>query len=174
MEEKSKKVGNVSNIVWVLPRPRVDHYPGGFPQHFESKLIKLLMLNGNAKILHPFGGKAEYGVRVDLDPGTNPDYVADAHALPFENDSFDLVICDPPYTGDLAKKIYNSPGPKFHTWSKEAVRVCREFGYICLYHWLMMPRLPGTALKSRIIILQRTWGRPRVATILQKNTAYHA
>lgn len=167
-------MGNVSNLVWVLPRPRPEHYPGGFPLYFERKLIAFLQLMPGARILHPFGGKAEYGIRIDLDPSVQPDIVANAEMLPFQDNTFDLVICDPPYTKELAKSIYNCPGPKFGKWSKEAVRVCKEFGFICLYHWVMMPRLPATALKSRIVILQRTWGRPRVATILQKNTAYHA
>lgn len=167
-------MGNVSNLVWVLPRPRKDHYPGGFPLYFEGRLIKFLMLMPGSRVLHPFGGMAEYGIRCDLDPSVHPDVIADAHNLPFCDNVFDLVICDPPYTSKLADKIYNSPAPKFKTWSLEAIRVTKEFGFICLYHWLMMPRLPGTALKSRIIILQRTWGRPRVATILQKNTEYHA
>lgn len=167
-------MGNVSNLVWVLPRPRKDHYPGGFPLYFERKLISFLMLQPGSKILHPFGGRAEYGIRIDLEPKTQPDILANAEALPFQDNSFDLVICDPPYTEALAKKIYNCPGPKFGKWSSEAVRVCKEFGFICLYHWLMMPRLKGTALRTRVIILQRTWGRTRVATILQKNTAYHA
>lgn len=163
----------VSNIVWVLPRPRADHYPGRFPLYFERKLIQLLNIQANGRILHPFGGKAEYGIRVDLDPSVMPDIVGNAELLPFGDNTFDLVVCDPPYTGELAKSIYNNPGPKFGKYTSEAVRVCREYGYICLYHWYMMPRLKGTALRCRIIILQRTWGRPRVATILQKNTAFH-
>lgn len=167
-------MGNVTNLVWVLPRPRKDHYPGGFPLYFERKLITLLQLQNGAKVLHPFGGKAEYGIRVDVDPSTNPDILGNAENLPFQDNTFDLVICDPPYTEDLAKKIYRCPGPKFHKWTREAVRVCKEFGIICLYHWVMLPRLSGTALRLRIVILQRTWGRPRVATILQKNTDYHS
>lgn len=167
-------MGNVTNLTWVLPRPRGDHYPGGFPLYFEGKLIRLLQLQNGAKILHPFGGMAEYGIRVDVDPSINPDIVANAESLPFNDKTFDLVVCDPPYTADLAKKLYKCPGPKFYKWTREAVRVCKEFGFICLYHWVMLPRLSGTALRCRIVILQRTWGRPRVATILQKNTEYHA
>lgn len=166
-------MGNVTNLTWVLPRPRTEHYPGGFPLYFERKLIQFLMLGPGSRILHPFGGRAEYGVRVDLDPSVCPDVVGNAESLPFRDGSFDLVICDPPYTEELAKKIYHCSGPRFGRWTKEAIRVCKELGFICLYHWVMMPRLSGTALRVRIVILQRTWGRPRVATILQKNTQYH-
>ena len=164
----------VSNLVWVLPRPRGDHYPGGFPMHFERRLIALLNLPLSARILHPFGGMAEYGVRVDLDPGVKPDIIGNAEALPFPDNTFHLVICDPPYDPEHARDLYKAPTPKFRRYSREAVRVCREYGFVCLYHWYMMPRLPGTALRCRIVILQRIWGRPRVATILQKNTEFHA
>lgn len=166
-------MGNVSNIVWVLPRPRADHYPGSFPLYFERKLIQFLNLQLTARILHPFGGMAEYGIRLDLDPSIQPDIVGNAEQLPFRDGTFDLVVCDPPYTPEHARKLYHSSGPSFKKYTTEALRVCKEFGYICLYHWYMTPRLKGTALKARVIILQRTWGRPRIATICQKNTAYH-
>jgi len=167
-------MGNVSNITWVLPRPRKDHYPGGFPQHFESMLFRLLQIQPGSKILHPFGGMAEYGIRIDLKSEVRPDVIANAESLPFRDNTFDLVICDPPYNGELSKTLYDGPAPRITRYGPEAVRVTKEFGFICLYHWYMMPRLKGTALRTRVIILQRTWGRPRVATICQKNTEYHA
>lgn len=121
-------MGNVSNLVWVLPRPRADHYPGGFPLNFERKLISFFPMGPGARILHPFGGMAEFGLRLDLDPSVKPDIIANAENLPFPDNVFDLVICDPPYTAALARKIYNSPGPKFKKWTAEATRVCKEFG----------------------------------------------
>jgi len=167
-------MGNVSNLIWVLPRPRKEHYPGGFPLYFEGKLLRLLQIQPGSRVLHPFGGMAEYGIRVDVSREVNPDIIANAESLPFRDNAFDLVICDPPYNDELAKKLYKAKNPRLTKYGKEAVRVCREFGFVCLYHWYMMPRLAGTALRARVIILQRTWGRPRVVTICQKNTEYHA
>ena len=53
---------------WVLPRPRLDrplpdggYNKGGFPLHFEQKLWRVL--GCPAKVLHPFGGRAEIGTR---------------------------------------------------------------------------------------------------------------
>jgi len=166
-------MGNVTNYVWILPRPRADHYPGGFPQHFESKLLKFLNVGLGAKILHPFGGMAEYGIRVDLARGPKPDIVANAECLPFRDNTFDLVILDPPYSDQHAKKLYNAPPARFRRYTTEAIRVCKGYGFICFYHWYMTPRLEGTKLKSRLVILQRIWGRPRIATICQKDTAFH-
>lgn len=64
---------------WVLPRPRPDAYVGGFPLHFERKLWRLL--GEPEKVLHPFGGLAEIGDRVDLNATTSPTFVGDAHDL---------------------------------------------------------------------------------------------
>jgi hypothetical protein len=47
--------------------------------------------------LHLFGGKAKFGIRMDLDPFTEPDIVGDAFLPPFKRESFDVVIVDPPY-----------------------------------------------------------------------------
>lgn len=51
------------------------------------------------KVLHICCGKSRLGdVRVDLhEPGA--DVKADAARLPFEDKSFDTVLCDPPYSG---------------------------------------------------------------------------
>jgi hypothetical protein len=47
--------------------------------------------------LHLFGGRAKFGVRMDIDPLTEPDLIADAFLPPFAESSFDVVILDPPY-----------------------------------------------------------------------------
>jgi len=160
---------NVTYYVWCLPRPKSNKYRGGFPLHFEKKLLEFLGLDPkNALILHQFGGAGEYGLRVDLKREARPHIVADAHHLPFPDNTFDLVICDPPYSDELAESLYETPPLKFNRWTEEAVRVCKVYGIICLYHMLIMPRLKGTRLVSRIVVLGKVFSRPRVATILQK------
>jgi len=47
--------------------------------------------------LHLFGGKAKFGIRLDMDPITEPDVIGDAFLPPFKPKSFDVVIVDPPY-----------------------------------------------------------------------------
>ncbi len=52
--------------------------------------------------LHVCCGHSPLGdVRADFDPLVNPDYVVDAANLPFEDDSFESVLCDPPYNGKM-------------------------------------------------------------------------
>lgn len=86
-------MNEIENHAWVLPRPG-STYIGSFPLHFEDKLLKLLKINPeHHKILHPFGGKAKYGIRVDLNATVEPDYICDAQELPFDDEEFDCIIC---------------------------------------------------------------------------------
>lgn len=62
----------------------------------------LLEKTDGGTVLHLFGGKADFGTRLDIDPATNPDVIGDAWIPPFERDSFDFVVLDPPYVGGFA------------------------------------------------------------------------
>jgi hypothetical protein len=50
--------------------------------------------------VHLFGGKADFGVRLDIDAAVKPDVIGDAWLPPFAKDSFDCVVLDPPYIGE--------------------------------------------------------------------------
>lgn len=157
----------IRTITWVLPRPRKNKYPGGFPLHFEKKLIK--ELNNPKDIFHPFGGCAEYGIRNDLNHKIKSHFHFDAHNLKhFKNNQFDLVIVDPPYNAEESKRLYGTPPPHYKQYIKEAVRVCKSKGFIAMYHWVMTPRPKGTKYYMRIVILTRVWHRPRVCCVFQK------
>ena len=156
----------VKNLVWILPRPRPDYYKGSFPLHFEKKLVKEL---GNPSlILHPFGGKSEIGLRVDLNKAVEPTVIADAHHLPFKDNVFDLVITDPPYSEKHSKNLYKTGIVRYKRYSEEAVRVCKVGGFFASYHWVMTPRPDKTGLFLRIFVGGRTWHRPRVCCVFQK------
>lgn len=163
----------IKNIAWVLPRPSKSKYIGSFPLYFESRLVDLLRLRGDAKILQPFGGKAEYGIKCDINPEVQPDVVCDAHYLPFEDNTFDLVLLDPPYSEDYADRLYDTAKKgklKFGQYTKEAVRVCREGGYIVIYHCLATPAIKNTRLIMRIFIETRQWHKLRCVHIHKKDT----
>ncbi len=164
----------IENLIWILPRPRKNKYKGGFPLHFEMKLIKELLgehpknLEKN-KILHPFGGMAEWGLRVDIKPDVKPDILGDAHNLSIVQDnSFDLVILDPPYSNELSKELYNTGKIKYKDFIKEAVRVCKPDGFIASYHIVITPRPDNTKYYKRIFIGTRVWHKPRVCCIFRK------
>ena len=153
---------------WVLPRPRKDAYVGSFPLHFEKKLWRLL--GCPEKVLHPFGGLAEIGDFVDLNETTAPTWVGDAHNLHFiEDDSYDLVILDPPYSDEEAETLYAIDTPlRWSVFVGEAVRVCKPGGHVAVYHVKQPPRPEGTRLVHRVVVLTRTWHAARICFIFEK------
>ncbi len=64
---------------------------------FPRAVEKQLMADCTGSTLHLFGGRASFGVRIDIDMRVRPDVLADAWLPPFGPCSFDDVILDPPY-----------------------------------------------------------------------------
>jgi hypothetical protein len=152
---------------WVLPRPRKDACVGGFPLHFEKRLHTVL--GKPEKVLHPFGGLAEIGDFVDLNATTTPTWVGDAHSLDFiADESYDLVVLDPPYSAEEAEVLYSTPPPRWGDYTREAVRVCKTGGHVAVYLDRQPARPEGTKLVRRIVVLTRTWHTPRVCFVFEK------
>jgi hypothetical protein len=67
-----------------------------WPEDVETFLAGLLI----PRSLHVCCGKSRLGdLRFDADPANEPDVVGDAVNLPFADESFESVLCDPPYNG---------------------------------------------------------------------------
>ncbi len=161
----------IETLAWVLPRPRQSKYKGGFPLHFEKKLYELLGIEATKEtVLHPFGGHAEYGFRLDINPETNPDYIGDAHDMDIFSDScWDCVVCDPPYNDEYSESLYKTGKLKWGRWTSEAVRVLKPNGYLVIYHYLATPTIPNTRLIKRIFLETRVWHKLRCVHIYQKD-----
>ena len=158
---------------WVLPRPRKDYYVGGFPLHFEKKLWRLL--GEPEKVLHPFGGLSEIGDSVDLNETTAPTWVGDAHDLHWiEDNTYDLVLLDPPYSDDESAELYGTPKLKYGKFVSEAVRVCKEGGHVAIYHKVMKPRPEGCRLVRRVVVLTRVNHAARICMVYRKMTPEEA
>lgn len=162
----------IETYAWVLPRPSKHKYPGSFPLHFEKKLLKLLGIDPEKhSICQPFGGKAESGIRVDVNPETHPDYLWDAHDMKdlFDDNTFDLVILDPPYSNEQNERMYGSKKPlHWGIYTREALRICKPGGFLVIYHKLVTPSIPGAKLMKRILLATRTWHVLRCVHIHQK------
>jgi len=152
---------------WVLPRPSRSKYPGSFPLHFERRLWALL--GKPARVLHPFGGCSEIGDTVDLNASTSPTWVGDAHDLHWiADESYDLVVLDPPYSAAEAEWIYSTPPPRWGAYTREAVRVCRTGGHVAVYLDRQPRRPAGTRLVRRLVILTRAGHRARCCFVYVK------
>jgi hypothetical protein len=57
----------------------------------------LLQETQGLTVAHLFGGAADFGLRMDIDPATKPHVVGDAFLPPFPRDFCDVVVLDPPY-----------------------------------------------------------------------------
>jgi hypothetical protein len=166
--EKGEGGRMIPTIVWTLPRPPKSKYRGGFPLHFEHNLVKLLGYPD--RILQPFGGRAELGIRCDLDPSTEPDYVCDAHDLPFSLfDPFDMVLLDPPYSQEEALDLYGTTVPlRPKVYTEQAVRVLVPGGWLCVYTDKEPRRPAGCNHTMRIIVVLRPGHSTRTCMVFQK------
>jgi SAM-dependent methyltransferase len=157
----------IATITWTLPRPPKSRYKGGFPLHFEANLEKLL--GYPETLLQPFGGRATLGIRCDLDPLVEPDRVCDAHELPFGNDEFDCVLLDPPYSDEEALELYGVTTPlRPAVYLREAVRVTKPGGWVCVYTDREPRRPPRCNHALRIVVVLRPGHSPRVCGVFQK------
>ena len=68
--------------------------------------------------MHFFGGRARFGVRMDVDPIVRPDVIGDAWLPPFAERSFDHVVLDPPYLSFSREVLF--------TLLRAAAYVCRS------------------------------------------------
>jgi len=89
-----------------------------------TEVIQSLLI---PRSLHVCAGLSPLGdVRLDNDPNNKPDVLADANKLPFADESFESVLCDPPYNGQFQ---WN------HDLLKELSRVASK--RIIFQHWFI-------------------------------------
>lgn len=89
-----KKARDKLELMWCADVRRKRNEGWKFPKEITAKMKELTK---GGTVLHLFGGKADFGVRMDIDPIVKPDIIGDAWLPPFPENSFDTVIMDPPY-----------------------------------------------------------------------------
>jgi hypothetical protein len=89
----------------MAPRPEVLWCPnqrqGALNRWSYPRAVERLLreLTAGQSVLQLFGGRSRWGVTLDIDPSTRPMVLGDAWLPPFQMNSFDAVILDPPYAG---------------------------------------------------------------------------
>lgn len=121
---------------------------GAFPKNF-LKFVQKQGWWGESRC-HLCAGLVDdaAGFKVDIRPETYPDLVADATDTGLDENRFDAVIIDPPYSKELAQSLYKT-GDKFYSinkFAKEACRICKPEGLIITLSYEVPARIKGSDL----------------------------
>ncbi len=140
---------------WSLHLPRATYregrnYYGTFPEGFIKKLIALDV--AKSPIVHLCSGESDFGeIRIDVLSLENVTQVGDARNTGLPDNYANFVLLDPYYTEDDFKKV-GQDYISVYDFLKEAMRICKDDGYIGVLH-TKPPRKPrGTALTHLIAI----------------------
>jgi hypothetical protein len=156
--------------VWVLGNDyRGSGYYGAYPPNFVKRVMALFP--DAQKVLHLFSGSLPPGpyTRFDIQ-GSNADIIGDAHELSkyFGTGSFDLILADPPYTGEDANH-YGTPMIRRNKVLAECATILQPEGFLV---WLdqVLPMFHKRTLHlcGAIGIVRSTNHRFRVASIFKK------
>ena len=131
-------------------------YPGSFPVGF----LKYLQGNGwwGEKRAYLCSGAVddEGTVRVDIRPETKPTHLEDARHTTLPNDTFDCVIIDPPYSAELAKRLYDTEQyfSSINAFTKEGERICLPNGIVISLSYEVPKRLKGSDIIAVVGVYQ--------------------
>lgn len=126
--------------VWVLGQnyQADSNLYGAYPPNYLERIWALFPdIDESSKILHLFSGTLAPcpGIRVDIkiqDPVNRffqPDVMANAEYLPFKNNSFDIILADPPY-GERDAVKYGTKLPNKRNVFEEANRTLKSGGHL--------------------------------------------
>jgi len=122
------------------------HYEGAFPAGFLKWVKKMGWHYG--KVCHLCSGTVEDegSFRVDIRPEVKPDLVCDATKTDLDDESFDVVIIDPPYSKELSKNLYGTEKyfKGIDAFTKEASRIVKKGGLIITLSYQIPKRIKGS------------------------------
>ena len=135
-----------------------------FVEPILKQLDSLIILKGK-KTLHLFSGKSHYGETCDINPFNKPDHILDCtQKLPFQNETFDIILAEPPYYQG------HDYGVKPYSFIKEASRILKIGGYLCILHTLHYQTPKGMKRTALIGISTGPNLKARWLNIFQKTT----
>jgi hypothetical protein len=120
-------------------------FGGGFPRQFLPWVRKMGWLELGEKNVCWLcsGGIDQPGFKVDIRAEANPDLVCDASKTTLPPNKFKCVIIDPPYSRELAKKLYGTPEfyHSINAFLDEGARIARPGGNIITLSY-ECPKIP--------------------------------
>ncbi len=152
-------------------------YKGIYPGGLMNRLANLINFDGKL-ILDLFGGTLEKNHNhhtLDIKEELNPTHIADAtEELPIKDNTYDVVRADPPYNvekngRDYSKKLYGVKAVKPYSFVKEAVRILKPGGYLCILHHLVYIKPKNTIRKAVISVSSGPNMRMRTLNIFKKD-----
>lgn len=100
------------------------------------------------KRVHLCSGRVsdEGSFRVDIRPEMSPDLVADARSTGLEENRFDCCLIDPPYSKELANKLYGTEEyySSINDFTREGLRIVRPGGFVVSISY-EIPKIPKGA-----------------------------
>jgi SAM-dependent methyltransferase len=137
---------NYYRDVWALHNSK-NGYPGSFPAGF-IKNVKRKWWGQNRLWLFSGSFCDPEGVTVDIKQHLKPSVTADCQRLPFQGNSFDFVLADPPYSEQESRELYNLPYCSITKVLQEMLRVCKPGGHILFLHRIVPTAHPSVKLKN--------------------------
>jgi len=150
--------------MWILARTQQKYY-GAYPGGFLWRAKVLLP----GRMCHLCSGTVRGDFTVDIDPGVEPDLVADARDTGLPGESIDAVLIDPPYTPEDARKYNSKEYPEPRNLMREAYRLVRPGGRVGMLHYIV-PRPPqkDARLLAVVGVMVGFGNRIRVFTVFEK------
>lgn len=157
--------------VWMLGNNyKGSGYYGAYPPGYLQRISALFPDVWSARVLHPFSGSLRdvHGIRVDINMENRPDVVASADILPFPDAGFDLVLADPPYSAEDAKR-YGSRMIDRRKVLRECARVTTPGGYLVWLDtvWPMFAKRDWHCF-GQIGVVRSTNHRVRLVSLFQR------
>ena len=143
--------------MWLTgPPPRSGQFqrlPSRFWNIFQKQYPKYFTILGKGKgrtiiplkkILHMFSGSVGWGDTTDIRPETGARIVAPYDDLPIPDNTYDMVIADPPYNKGFANEwtTHDKGLPRPKRILVEATRVTKPEGIIAILHIITIPKHP--------------------------------
>jgi len=123
--------------VWKCGNPSSKGQRQQYPSRFIYNLKKYYPFE-NKKVLTMFSGSSDIGDTTDIRPETGAKIVAPYNKLPIKDNTYDMVIADPPYNSLYAEQ-WKADLPKPKRILREASRIVKKGGLILILHIIIIP-----------------------------------